>query len=118
MADWLYFVLVVLGMAAATVLTRSAFLLLPTRWQLPLAALAALRYAPIAAIAAIIAPDLIAWRPAQTGFHLGDVLNPKFVAAALAAGIHWRFANMLLTIASGMAVFLGLRYAAGLGLMG
>jgi branched-subunit amino acid transport protein len=110
MADWLYFVLIVLGMALATVLTRSAFLLLPIRWQPPPAALEALKYAPIAAIAAIVAPDLIAWRANNDSNTASAALNPKLIAAVFAALIHWKYRNMLLTIACGMAAFWALRY--------
>lgn len=117
MADWFYFGLVLLGMISATVFTRSAFLLLPNRWQLSSGTLAALRYAPIAAIAAIVAPDLITWRPTNASFHLSDMLNPKLIAAFIAAGIHWRYANMLLSIAVGMTAFWGLRYVVGLGIV-
>jgi branched-subunit amino acid transport protein len=118
MADWFYFGWVVLGMISATVFTRSAFLLLPTRWQLSSGTLSALRYAPIAAIAAIVAPDLITWRPTNASFHVSDALNPKLIAALIAAGIHWRYTNMLLSIAVGMSAFWGLRYVAGLGMLG
>jgi branched-subunit amino acid transport protein len=117
MADWFYFALVVLGMVGATVFTRSAFLLLPSRWQLSSGTLAALRYAPIAAIAAIVAPDLITWRPTSSGFFVTDVLNPKLIAALIAAVIHWRYANMLLSIAVGMSVFWGLRYVVSLAII-
>ena len=116
--DWFYFTVVLVGLVCATLFTRSAFLLLPTRWQLPPSALAALKYAPIAAIAAIVVTDLIAWRPAQGGFQYSDVLNPKLIAALIGAWVHWRYANMLLSIAIGMGAFWGLRYALGLGLMG
>jgi branched-subunit amino acid transport protein len=109
--DWLYFVTVLVGMVCATVFTRSAFLLLPNRWQLSPAALAALRYAPIAAIAAIVAPDLITWRAGQGALHISDVLNYKLLAALIGALTHWRFANMLLSIAVGMAAFWALRFA-------
>jgi branched-subunit amino acid transport protein len=118
MADWFYFVWVVIGMASATVLTRSAFLLLPERWQLSARVLLALRYAPMAAIAAIITPDLINWRPMQSAFLLSEVLNPKLLAALMAAVAHWRYANMLLSMAVGMTAFWACRYAATLGLMG
>lgn len=118
-SDWIYFLLVLMGLVCATLLPRCAFLLLPSRWQLPPAALEALRYAPLAAIAAIIAPDLIAWRSgggavAQTASVLGmaSVFSVKSIAALFAAALHWRFANMLLTIAGGMAVFWLLRWAA------
>jgi branched-subunit amino acid transport protein len=109
--DWLYFGAVLLGLVAATVLPRSAFLLLPSRWQLPPAILEALRYAPIAAIAAIVVPDLMAWRPAQQGFTLTSVLSIKLMAAVLGAALHLRYANMLLTLAGGMSVFWLLRWA-------
>jgi branched-subunit amino acid transport protein len=118
MADWFYFVWVVVGMASATVLTRSAFLLLPQRWQLSSRVLIALRYAPMAAIAAIITPDLITWRPMQSEFALNALFSPKLLAALMAAIVHWRFANMLLSMAVGMFAFWALRYAATMGLMG
>jgi branched-subunit amino acid transport protein len=118
MADWFYFGLVVLGMVGATVFTRSAFLLLPIRWQLSSGALVALRYAPIAAIAAIVAPDLITWRPTGASFQVTDVFNPKLISALIAAAVHWRHANMLLSIIVGMAAFWGLRYGVGLGMLG
>ena len=118
MADWVHFGLIVFGMICATVFTRSAFLLLPTRWQLSQGTLAALRYAPMAAIAAIVVPDLISWRPAQAELQLTDVLSPKLISATIAAVVHWRYANMLLSIAVGMSVFWGLRLALGSGLMG
>ena len=123
--DWFYFSLVLIGMVAATVFTRSAFLLLPARLQLPPAVLAGLLYAPIAAIAAIIAPELIAWRWTVVGAAPSSAvqasalasapfwLHPKLLAAAVASAVHWRFANMLLTIAVGMVAFWLLRSLTG-----
>ncbi len=115
--DGLYFAVVLIGMVAATVLTRSAFLLLPTRWQLPPAVLSALRYAPIAAIAAIVAPDLIQWRAISVSVEPATLMTPKLLAALLAGLIHWRYANMLLTITAGMATFWLLRYVLSLGIL-
>ncbi len=96
---WLTFVLIGL----ATTLPRASFIVLGNRVVLPAVLQRALRYAPAAALAAIIAPDLVITDGELTP------LNPKLVAAgaAVLAAIYWR--NPWMPFASGMAVLLGLR---------
>ncbi|MCX7157067.1 MAG: AzlD domain-containing protein [Rhodocyclales bacterium] len=100
---WLTFVL--LGLA--TTLPRASFIVLGGRVRLPSVVQRALRYAPAAALAAIVVPDVLV-----VG---GDFapLNPKLagVVAAVAAALLSR--NPWLPFIAGMAVLLGLRALAG-----
>jgi branched-subunit amino acid transport protein len=100
---WLAFVLIGL----ATTLPRASFIVLGNRVSLPPVVQRALRYAPAAALAAIVAPDVLVVA--------GDFapLNPKFagIIAAVAAAVLWR--NPWLPFIAGMAVLLGLRALAG-----
>ena len=96
---WLTFILIGL----ATTLQRASFIVLGNRFALPPALQRALRYAPAAALAAIVVPDTLLVNDAI------DVLNPKLAAAiaAVAAAILWR--NPWLPFIAGMAVLLALR---------
>ena len=100
---WLAFILIGL----ATTLPRASFIVLGSRVSLPPVVQRALRYAPAAALAAIVAPDVLV-----VG---GDFapLNPKLagIIAAVAAAVLWR--NPWLPFIAGMAVLLGLRALAG-----
>lgn len=96
---WLIFILIGL----ATTLPRAGFIVLGSRVSLPGTLQRALRYAPAAALAAIIAPDILV-----VGGTLAP-LNPKLAAAlaAVTAALLWR--NPWLPFIAGMAVLLGLR---------
>ena len=100
---WLTFVLIGL----ATTLPRASFIVLGGRVRLPSVLQRALRYAPAAALAAIVVPDVLV-----VG---GDFapLNPKLagVVAAVLAAMLWR--NPWLPFIAGMAVLLGLRQLLG-----
>lgn len=56
-----------------------------------------LRFVPPAAFAALVSPELVGGAAARAP------VNPRFVAAAVAALVAWKTRNVLLTIASGMA---------------
>lgn len=101
---WLIFILIGL----ATTLPRASFIVLGNRVTLPAILQRALRYAPAAALAAIVVPDLL-----TVGYEL-QVLNPKLAAglAAVAAAGLWR--NPWLPFFAGMGVLLGLRFGLGL----
>ncbi len=100
---WLAFILIGL----ATTLPRASFIVLGSRVSLPPVVQRALRYAPAAALAAIVAPDVLV----VTGDFVP--LNPKLagIIAAVAAAVLWR--NPWLPFIAGMAVLLGLRALAG-----
>jgi len=100
---WLIFILIGL----ATTLPRASFIVLGNRVALPATLQRALRYAPAAALAAIVAPDLL-----LVGDSV-DVLNAKLgggIAAVLAA--LWS-RNPWLPFIVGMAVLFGLRQLGG-----
>lgn len=89
----------------ATVVTRASFFLLGHRVKLPAKLQHALRYAPAAALAAIIAPDLF-----TTGTAISpDLWNPKLLAAIGAAAFFLATRHMLGTIMIGMGLFTLLR---------
>lgn len=93
-------------LTVATILTRGfAFFLFGDAIKLPPKIQHALRYAPAAALAAIVAPDLV---------YSGGVLtlswmNPKLLAAIGAALFFATTRHLLGTIVIGMALFTGLR---------
>lgn len=100
---WLIFILI----ALATHLPRASFIVLGSRVALPSVVQRALRYAPAAALAAIVVPDVV-----LVG---GDLqpLNPKLAAAfaAVAAGLWSR--NPWLPFIAGMGLLLALRFGLG-----
>ncbi|QTD45626.1 AzlD domain-containing protein [Ottowia testudinis] len=101
--------LTIAGMTVISVITRSFFFISEREWRLPAWAQRGLQYAPIAALAAVIAPDLV-----LTEGVIGDLLKDARVWSALAAAgfYFWRrhssFA-LVGAIAVGMAVYLPLR---------
>ncbi len=100
---WLIFVLIGL----ATTLPRASFIVLGERASLPDVVQRALRYAPAAALAAIVVPDVVLVEGAVA------VFNPKLgaaIAAVLAAGAS---RNPWLPFAAGMAALWGLRWMGG-----
>lgn len=100
---------VIAGLAGVSVLTRCFFFLSDRAWTLPAWADRALQYAPVAALAAVVAPEVVmtagelvpTWQDARL-----------FAAPAGAALFYWR-RNVLLTIAGGMAVYLPLHLGLG-----
>ena len=96
---WLTFILICL----ATTLPRASFIVLGNRFTLPPTLQRALRYAPAAALAAIVMPDVLVVDNAL------DIFNPKLAAAIAVAIVALRWRNTWLPFIVGMAVLLGLR---------
>ena len=91
--------LVIVGLALSTFLTRTSFLLAGARLRLNPRIEAALRYAPVCTLSAIIVPDVLLH--AGPGLDLSP-LNPRLIGA-LAAGTWLCFSrNILGCLASGM----------------
>lgn len=106
-------ILVIVGLALVTVLTRTLFFMSSKPWQLPGWAQRGLPYAPIAALAAVIVPELLMTQGALT-------LNWRdarwFAALAGALWFFWcqgRGQVVLGTILVGMAVYLPLHLGWG-----
>ena len=89
----------------ATIITRSSLFLLGHAVKLPPKLIHALRYAPAAALAAIVAPDLLL----QGGAPSLNWSNPKLVAGIVAAGFFLGTRHLLGTLVVGMAAFSLLR---------
>ena len=105
--------LTIAGLTVVTVLARSFFFISSRNWSMPHWAQRGLQYAPIAALAAVIVPEIVmaqgslveTWRDARL-----------FAAAAGAAYFFWsRGAGqaVLGTIVAGMVVYLPLHLGLG-----
>lgn len=97
--------LTIILLTVATILTRSSFFFLGHAVKLPPKVQHALRYAPAAALAAIVVPDLVL---ANGALQL-TWMNPKLVAGIGAAGFFLATRHLLGTIVVGMALFSLLR---------
>lgn len=105
----LHTLLTILALGVITVVTRSFFLFSDRPWTLPHWAQRGLQYAPIAALAAVVVPEVVmshghlvpTWRDARL-----------FAAAVGAAYFFWR-KGVLGTIVTGMLVYLPLHIGLG-----
>ncbi|OWW22600.1 AzlD domain-containing protein [Noviherbaspirillum denitrificans] len=98
---WLTIVL----LTVATIVTRCSFFLLGHAVKLPPKVQHALRYAPAAALAAIVAPDLVM----VNGALQLSWMNPKLLAGIGAAAFFLTTRHLLGTIIVGMALYSLLR---------
>lgn len=100
---------IIVALAGVTVITRSFFFISSKPWPLPRWAERGLQYAPIAALAAVVLPEVVTTQ----GQLIGTVLDARlFGALAGAAAFYWR-RNVLITIVAGMAVYLPLHIGLG-----
>jgi branched-subunit amino acid transport protein len=102
-------VVTIAGLAALSVITRSFFLFSDREWTLPLWVQRGLRYAPLAALAAVVAPEGVMTQGALISTWKDARL---FAVAAGSAYYLWR-RGLLGTIVSGMVVLLALRLGLG-----
>ncbi len=106
-------VLVILGLTGITVLTRTLFFISSKPWQLPHWAQRGLQYAPIAALAAVIVPELV-----MTQGQFIQTWQDARLFSAL-AGALWFLTHkgqrqaVLGTIVAGMVVYLPLHLGLG-----
>ncbi len=102
-------IVTIVGLAAISVLTRGFFLISEREWVLPSWAQRGLRYAPLAALAAVVAPELF-----LTNGHFISTWQDARLFGALASVAYFLWRRGLLgTILAGMAVFLPLRVGLG-----
>lgn len=97
---------VMLSLGVLTFLTRLSFIGLFQRWQPPDLVRRALRYVPVAALMAIIVPELLM----QDGTLNLNPLNPRLLAGLLAVFIAVRTRSVTWTIMLGMLAFWLLRW--------
>lgn len=94
---------VIAGLAMVTVVARCFFFLSSRPWSMPHWVERGLQYAPIAALSAVVLPEILTTQ--------GELIHGwdarVFGALAGAAAFYWR-RNVLATIGAGMAVYLPL----------
>ena len=100
---------VIAGLAGVTVLTRCFFFMSDKPWHLPGWAQRGLQYAPIAALSAVVIPEIVM----SQGHLIGTWQDARLFAAAAGTVVYFRTKNVLLTILLGMAVYLPLHLALG-----
>lgn len=98
-----------LGLALITLLTRSFFMLPKNELPLPEWLKRGLRYAPLAALAAVIAPEIVMVQ-GQVIHTLVDARIPAIICAS--AYFYWQ-RGILGTIVVGMLVYLPLHIGLG-----
>ena len=100
---------VIVGLAFVSVLTRCFFFILDKPWVLPGWMLRALQYAPVAALAGVVAPEVVM----QGGHFITTFHDARVYGAAVGALVYFWRHSVLLTIVSGMAVFLPMHLGLG-----
>ena len=108
-----WMIVTILGLAVVTVITRSFFFISSKPWNLPSWAQRGLQYAPIAALAAVIVPEMVMTQ----GHFITSWQDARLFAVAAGAGwFFWRKGRgqaVLGTILAGMAVYLPLHLGLG-----
>lgn len=99
---------VILGLTCVTFFTRTFFMLIGAKIPLPEAFQRAIRYAPAAALVAIIVPELLPFDPSAPEMTF-DWLAPKTWGGVSALGAYLLSRHILVTLAVGLSVFTLLR---------
>ncbi len=109
----LWTLVTIVGLAVVTVVTRSFFFISSKPWHLPHWAQRGLQYAPIAALAGVIVPEMVMTQ----GHFISTWQDARLFAVAAGAGWYfWRKGAgqaVLGTILVGMAVYLPLHLVWG-----
>jgi branched-subunit amino acid transport protein len=99
----------VIGLTVLTVVTRGFFFLSRREIPIPDWLRQGLRYAPLAAMAAVVVPEVVM----QQGHLIATWKDARLFAAAAGAAWFWWRRGILGTIVVGMAVLLPLRLVLG-----
>ena len=97
------------GLALLSVMTRGFFFLTERDLPMPAWLLQGLRYAPLAALAAVVAPEIVLTQ----GQLIGTWKDARLFAAVAGGAYFWWRRGILGTIVTGMAVLLPLRLGLG-----
>ncbi len=107
--DWVGPLLAIVGLALITLLTRAFFMLPERELPMPDWLKRGLKYAPLAALTAVIAPEVLM---AQGAF-IATWQDARLPAVLCAAPYYFWRRGILGTIVVGMAVYLPLHIALG-----
>jgi branched-subunit amino acid transport protein len=99
----------IVGLALVTVLTRSLLLLPREEVPMPAWVKRALKYAPLAALVAIVVPEVLLTR----GVLIATLADARLIGAAVGLAYYFWKRGILGTIVTGMLVFLPLRIGLG-----
>jgi len=102
-------VIAIVGLTVLTVATRGFFFLTKREIPIPDWLTQGLRYAPLAALAAVVVPEVVLLQ----GELIGTWQDARLYAAAAGAAYFWRRRGILGTILCGMAVLLPLKLGLG-----
>lgn len=97
------------GLTVITIVTRSFFFLSEKELSMPAWLKRGLRYAPLAAVAAVVLPEIVM----QHGQLIDTFHDARLYAAAVATAYFFWRRDILGTIVTGMAVLLPLRLGLG-----
>jgi branched-subunit amino acid transport protein len=100
---------VILGLAVVTVITRSFFFISQRDWKLPHWAERGLQYAPIAALAAVIVPEIVMTQ----GQLISSLQDARIYGAIAGAAVFYATRQTLACIVAGMLVYLPLHIGWG-----
>ncbi len=101
--------LAIAGLAAMTVLTRCFFFILDRPWSLPSWAHRALQYAPVAALAGVVVPEVVM----ANGQLVATWQDARLYAALAGVAVYFWRRSVLQTLLLGMAVYLPLHLGLG-----
>ena len=101
--------LTILAMGVITVITRGFFFISDNDWSLPHWAQRGLQYAPIAALAAVVVPEIVM----SQGALIQTWMDARIFAAFAGGAWFYKRRGVLGTIVVGMAVYLPLHLALG-----
>ncbi len=105
----LWTMLTIVGLACVTVITRCFFFMSERDWKLPHWAQRGLQYAPIAALCAVVVPELVM----SQGALISSLQDARLYGGATGAAVFFWRKSTLGCIIGGMAVYLPLHLALG-----
>ena len=100
---------VIVGLAMVTVVSRSFFFFSNSEWDFPHWAQRGLQYAPIAALSAVVVPEIVM----AQGALITTWEDARIYAAAVGVAVYFAKRDVLMTIVLGMAVYLPLHLHLG-----
>ena len=107
--DWIEPAVAILGLAVITVISRAFFMIPERELPLPDWLKRGLKYAPLAALTAVIAPEILM----AQGQLIGTLMDARLPAALCASAYYFWKRGILGTIVVGMAVYLPLHIVLG-----
>ena len=107
--SWAWLLLVVGGLGGITVITRGFFMIPERELPLPSWLRRGLKYAPLAALTAVIAPEIFMTQ----GVLIHTLADARLPATLLASGYYFWRRGILGTIVVGMLVYLPLHIGLG-----